>query len=232
MEKNSQLYLSMDEIKKNFSSRLKQMRLLAGLTQKELADLLSVKRAYISMMEKGELPSTEIFCQLVQIFRCSADYLLGFDRRRYALYETELPLIDGYRIGKPKEAQNIVGSVIVHKAYKADFAIIIKHNWYAEYGIYKGDAVLIKLSETITDLTNIVFARTTHCVEPRLFFIEKNEQGETVLVRPRGRIEEAEPEVVPINSSGVNIVGFPVGIIRMFTGKRMKGKKKEEESDG
>ncbi|NSW82760.1 MAG: helix-turn-helix domain-containing protein [Syntrophothermus sp.] len=225
MQENNN-FLRLDEVRERFSRRLKQLRTMAGLTQQDLADLLSVNRAYISMLENGDLPSIETLCQLANIFQCSTDYLLGFDRRRRAIYETEVPVIDGYRVGKPLEVQNVVGSVIVHKGLKADFGITIKHNWYTSNGILRGDVVLIRFSNRISERTNMVFAQTTHSVRPRIFFIQHNENGSISLIRPRGRPEAAEPEVVSINDPGVKIVGVPVGIIRMFAGKRQKG---EEE---
>ncbi len=62
-------------------SRIKQLRLKAGLTQVELAKTLDVSSALISAYELGERkPSLEILVELAGQFGVSTDYLLGIDR--------------------------------------------------------------------------------------------------------------------------------------------------------
>ncbi len=67
----------------DFGNRLKQLRLAAGLTQKQLADKLRITKSVVSYYELQERsPSPEVLIQLSYIFRTSADYLLGLDNRQ------------------------------------------------------------------------------------------------------------------------------------------------------
>ena len=71
----------------NFAERLKQMRLKHGLTQDEAAVALQVTKGSISAWENGR--NRPLFEQLVSIcdlFRCSADDLLGGEIRHNSMY--------------------------------------------------------------------------------------------------------------------------------------------------
>lgn len=60
--------------------RLKRLRIEAGLSQKEIANLLQVSPSIISSYETGErTPSLENLLMLSNVFKCSTDYLLGKD---------------------------------------------------------------------------------------------------------------------------------------------------------
>ena len=60
-----------------FGERLKELRKKRGLTQKELAQLISAKNNSVSNWENDNiLPSVEIIKQLANYFSCSSDYLL------------------------------------------------------------------------------------------------------------------------------------------------------------
>lgn len=61
-----------------FSKRLKDLRINAVMTQKDLAALLNVAITTISSWECGtKQPSFETLILLTQIFNTSADYMLG-----------------------------------------------------------------------------------------------------------------------------------------------------------
>ena len=67
----------------DFGSRLKKLRLDAGLTQKQLADKLRITKSVVSYYELQERnPSPEVLIQLSYIFKTSTDYLLGLDERK------------------------------------------------------------------------------------------------------------------------------------------------------
>ena len=62
------------------SEKLKQQRLLQGLSQRAVAKKLDVSPSIISGYETGErTPSAEILLALSYLYRCSTDYLLGRD---------------------------------------------------------------------------------------------------------------------------------------------------------
>ena len=67
----------------NFGDILKQIRLQAGLTQKELAELIGVTKSVISFYELRErTPSPDVLVKLASIFHVSTDYLLGIEKGR------------------------------------------------------------------------------------------------------------------------------------------------------
>ena len=61
-----------------FSDRVKQLRLKAGMTQHELADMLNLSRSAVAGYESEEKQaSVKIIKELSNIFNVSIDYLLG-----------------------------------------------------------------------------------------------------------------------------------------------------------
>lgn len=64
----------------DFGSILKELRLSAGLSQKELAEQVGVTKSVISYYELQErTPSPETLKKLSFIFHVSTDYLLGIE---------------------------------------------------------------------------------------------------------------------------------------------------------
>lgn len=62
----------------NFVERLTEQMVLRGLDAKDLSEEIHVARSTISHWKTGKfLPSTEDFFALLELFQCSADYLLG-----------------------------------------------------------------------------------------------------------------------------------------------------------
>ena len=62
--------------------RLKTLRKQVGLTQQQLAAQLGITKSVVSFYElQSRSPSPEVLAKLAQIFRVSADYLLGLDNR-------------------------------------------------------------------------------------------------------------------------------------------------------
>lgn len=63
---------------KDLSNKLKQLRILNNLSQKEVASKLKISPSIVSGYETGErTPSTENLLALSYLYRCSTDYLLG-----------------------------------------------------------------------------------------------------------------------------------------------------------
>ena len=70
----------------DFGSKLKTLRLQAGLTQKQLAEQIGVTKSVVSFYELRErTPSPEILIKLTAVFHVSADYLLGIEKNRKVL---------------------------------------------------------------------------------------------------------------------------------------------------
>lgn len=65
----------------DFGLRLKEMRMQAGLTQKQLADQIGITKSVVSFYELRErTPSPEVLVKLATVFHVSTDYLLGIER--------------------------------------------------------------------------------------------------------------------------------------------------------
>ncbi|MBQ8435234.1 MAG: helix-turn-helix transcriptional regulator [Oscillospiraceae bacterium] len=76
----------------DFSKKLKELRVNAGLTQKQLADRIWVTKATISYYELSERsPSPEILVKIAKVFHVTTDYLLGLESKQRFLDVSELP---------------------------------------------------------------------------------------------------------------------------------------------
>lgn len=63
---------------KNFSTRLKELRLSKKLTQLELGNVIGIKAQAINDMEHGRVKTTlDRACILADFFNVSLDYLCG-----------------------------------------------------------------------------------------------------------------------------------------------------------
>ena len=64
-----------------FGQRLKELRKNAGLSQKQLGQLIGVTKSVISFYElQDRSPSPLVLVKLSGVFHVSTDYLLGLDR--------------------------------------------------------------------------------------------------------------------------------------------------------
>lgn len=67
-----------------FGNRLKELRLQAGLTQKQLAEQIGITKSVVSFYELRErTPSPDILIKLAAIFHVSTDYLLGLEKGKF-----------------------------------------------------------------------------------------------------------------------------------------------------
>lgn len=79
-------------------TRLKKLRLEAGLTQKELGELVGVTKVSVCCYENGtRLPSLETLVDLANTLKVDVDYLLGNDY--YQVFEDDV----NYSISLSKE---------------------------------------------------------------------------------------------------------------------------------
>lgn len=63
------------------SERLATLRYKSGLSQRKVAERVHVAQSAISNYEMGtKTPKLETLVDLARLYRCSVDYLLGYDR--------------------------------------------------------------------------------------------------------------------------------------------------------
>ena len=63
---------------KGLPDKLKELRMINHLSQKEVATKLGISPSIVSGYETGErTPSTEVLLAISYLYKCSTDYLLG-----------------------------------------------------------------------------------------------------------------------------------------------------------
>lgn len=72
--------------------QIKQLRLAAGMTQRELAQRINVGNTTLSQYESGaRVPSDEVKLKIAMVFGVSVDYLLGATDSREPINPTPAP---------------------------------------------------------------------------------------------------------------------------------------------
>ena len=73
----------------NFGTRLKELRVILQLSQKDLADKVNISEKTIQRYEKGSNPDIYALAKLATYFNVSSDYLLGLKGYKAMLAERE-----------------------------------------------------------------------------------------------------------------------------------------------
>ncbi len=103
-----------------FSERVKKVRKEAGLTQKELAQILKLSSGTIAMWETGKRePKLEAMVHLSKTLNKSVDYLIG-------LSEDELPQRTD-KIESNEESGLQVQADVIYSCSDYDLVLIKKH---------------------------------------------------------------------------------------------------------
>ncbi|HEM3629938.1 TPA: helix-turn-helix transcriptional regulator [Streptococcus suis] len=99
------------------SERLKQLRLEAGLTQKQMAEYLNTSQPAYQNWEKGiRNPGKESIEKLTNFFNVSSDYLLGNSEIRNLYEKSELEILINQLNDEQKEkAIRLLNNLIKEK---------------------------------------------------------------------------------------------------------------------
>lgn len=102
----------------NTAARLKELRLLKGLSQQQVADFLDIDRSSYNKYEAGISKPTRKLQELSELFNVSIDYLLCKDElpnsldnpffEKYKKYQQIIDLLDKL----PPDAQQSIASVV------------------------------------------------------------------------------------------------------------------------
>lgn len=93
---------------KDLPTKLKDLRIKQGLSQKQVAEKLNLSPSIISGYETGErTPSVENILSLSYLYKCSTDYLLG------KVMENSFPKLDtsGLNDIQIQAIQNLINTI-------------------------------------------------------------------------------------------------------------------------
>jgi HTH-type transcriptional regulator, competence development regulator len=103
--------------KRKFGQFIRNARIEAGLTQKELSELIKISPAYVSKIERGDLPyspTKEILERLAKVLKIDLDVACGFTARfdeRYSSlfnkHKDDFPILLKVLDENPKFALNV-----------------------------------------------------------------------------------------------------------------------------
>ena len=148
-----------------FGDVLKQLRIEAKLTQKELSRILGVSESTVGMYERNQRePAFEMLEAIADYFNVDMDYLTGrASVRRVVSYSpadnilpfprmNAVPLVGTIACGEPILAEeNLEGLVDMPEHVKADFALRCKGDSMINARIYDGDIVYIHQQPIVED---------------------------------------------------------------------------------
>lgn len=114
----------------NIGMNIRRLRAAKGLTQEQLAALLTVSTAAVSKWEaKNTYPDITILFPLAEIFGVSVDELLGYDEAK-AKAEVDKTLAEYQQCvveGRFAEGEALIANA--RKKYPHDYRIMIKYMW-------------------------------------------------------------------------------------------------------
>ena len=147
----------------NIGMNIKRLRLAKGLTQEQLAELLTISTAAVSKWEaKNTYPDITMLFPLAEIFGVSVDELLGYDEAK-AKADIDKILADYQRLyveGRFCEGKELI--VNARKKYPHDYRIMNKYMWDIAGGSAGNDSeTLLNSKEELTQLCDCILEGCT-----------------------------------------------------------------------
>ena len=147
----------------NIGMNIKRLRLAKGLTQEQLAELLTISTAAVSKWEaKNTYPDITMLFPLAEIFGVTVDELLGYDEAK-AKADVDKILAEYQRLnvdGRFSESRNLI--VNARKKYPHDYRIMNKYMWDIAGGSAGNDAeTLLKNKDELTQLCDCILEGCT-----------------------------------------------------------------------
>ena len=188
-------------------NRVRELRIRAGLQQKELAILAGVSHPTVSDWETGKKnPSGERLKKLSQIFGVDNATILGYDPVYIPISRNAIPIIGDIACGNPTEAiQNNDGYTDAPENVHADFALRCKGDSMTPTFL-DGDLVLIRQQPDVEDGQ---IAAVGINGEATLKHVYKNKDGLLLIAD--------NPKFPPLTGNGeIVIYGLAIGYTRIF----------------
>lgn len=142
----------------NIGTNIKRLRLAKGLTQEQLADLLSISTAAVSKWEaRNTYPDITMLFPLAEIFGVSVDELLGYDEAR-SKAEIDKLLAEYQKLHQQGCFAEATAQIAdARKKYPHDYSIMNIYMW-DKAGGSAGNApeLLLRHREELTQLCNCI----------------------------------------------------------------------------
>ena len=147
----------------NIGMNIKRLRLAKGLTQEQLAELLTISTAAVSKWEaKNTYPDITMLFPLAEIFGVTVDELLGYDEAK-AKADLDKILAEYQRLyveGRFAEGKELI--VNARKKYPHDYRIMNKYMWDVAGGSAGNDSkTLLKNKDELTQLCDCILEGCT-----------------------------------------------------------------------
>lgn len=147
----------------NIGMNIKRLRLAKGLTQEQLAELLTISTAAVSKWEaKNTYPDITMLFPLAEIFGVTVDELLGYDEAK-AKADVDKILAEYQRLyveGRFAEGKELI--VNARKKYPHDYRIMNKYMWDIAGGNAGNDSkTLLKNKDELTQLCDCILEGCT-----------------------------------------------------------------------
>ena len=147
----------------NIGMNIKRLRLAKGLTQEQLAELLTISTAAVSKWEaKNTYPDITMLFPLAEIFGVTVDELLGYDEAK-AKADVDKILAEYQRLyveGRFAEGKELI--VNARKKYPHDYRIMNKYMWDVAGGSAGNDSkTLLKNKDELTQLCDCILEGCT-----------------------------------------------------------------------
>ena len=147
----------------NIGMNIKRLRLAKGLTQEQLAELLTISTAAVSKWEaKNTYPDITMLFPLAEIFGVTVDELLGYDETK-AKADVDKILAEYQRLyveGRFAEGKELI--VNARKKYPHDYRIMNKYMWDVAGGSAGNDfKTLLKNKDELTQLCDCILEGCT-----------------------------------------------------------------------
>ncbi len=150
-------------MKLNIGMNIKRLRLARGLTQEQLAELLTISTAAVSKWEaKNTYPDITMLFPLAEIFGVTVDELLGYDEAK-AKADVDKILAEYQRLsveGSFAESKNLI--VHARKKYPHDYRVMNRYMWDVAGGNAGNDSeTLLKNKDELSQLCDCILEGCT-----------------------------------------------------------------------
>ena len=181
-----------EELKSKISLNIRYYRKKAGLTQKQLAELLGVKNTAVSNWENGQNSiDTEILFRVCEVFGITLNDIYGVPSATVSQKEIELdlyeklglktvstqrlPILGNVACGEPIFAEETFeGYVTVGANIKADFCLRAQGNSMVNARIHDGDIVFVRKQDMVDDGEIAVVLVENEATIKRVYYDREN----------------------------------------------------------